>query len=135
MGLFGLFKRKDKENQRKYQLGMKKTRSGLMGKLQNLFSHYNEITEDFFDELTDIFIMADIGVETTLDFIEELKADERQRSKDVSELQPIIVDKMFELYLQQEIVRRLKCPKDGLTVFLFVGVNGSGKLLNRQSGA
>ncbi|HPX20704.1 MAG TPA: signal recognition particle-docking protein FtsY, partial [Bacilli bacterium] len=129
MGLFGLFKRKDKENQRKYQLGMKKTRSGLMGKLQNLFSHYNEITEDFFDELTDIFIMADIGVETTLDFIEELKADERVKDvKDVSELQPIIVDKMFELYLQQEIVRvDLNVQKDGLSVFLFVGVNGSGK--------
>lgn len=129
MGLFGLFKRKDKENQRKYQLGMKKTRSGLMGKLQNLFSHYNEITEDFFDELTDIFIMADIGVETTLDFIEELKADERVKDvKEVSELQPIIVDKMFELYLQQEIVRvDLNVQKDGLSVFLFVGVNGSGK--------
>jgi fused signal recognition particle receptor len=101
----------------------------LMGKLQNLFSHYNEITEDFFDDLTDIFIMADIGVETTLDFIEELKADERVKEvKDVSELQPIIVDKMFELYLQQEIVRvDLNVQKDGLTVFLFVGVNGSGK--------
>jgi len=100
-----------------------------MGKLQNLFSHYNEITEDFFDDLTDIFIMADIGVETTLDFIEELKADERVKEvKDVSELQPIIVDKMFELYLQQEIVRvDLNVQKDGLTVFLFVGVNGSGK--------
>ncbi|HHU23895.1 MAG: signal recognition particle-docking protein FtsY [Bacilli bacterium] len=129
MGFLGLFKRKDKDNQRKYQLGMKKTRSGLMGKLQNLFSHYNEITEDFFDDLTDIFIMADIGVETTLDFIEELKADERVKEvKDVSELQPIIVDKMFELYLQQEIVRvDLNVQKDGLTVFLFVGVNGSGK--------
>jgi fused signal recognition particle receptor len=125
----GLFKLKDKDNQRKYQLGMKKTRSGLMGKLQNLFSHYNEITEDFFDDLTDIFIMADIGVETTLDFIEELKADERVKEvKDVSELQPIIVDKMFELYLQQEIVRvDLNVQKDGLNVFLFVGVNGSGK--------
>jgi fused signal recognition particle receptor len=73
--------------------------------------------------------MADIGVETTLDFIEELKADERVKDvKDVSELQPIIVDKMFELYLQQEIVRvDLNVQKDGLSVFLFVGVNGSGK--------
>ena len=73
--------------------------------------------------------MADIGVETTLDFIEELKEDERVKGiHEVSELQPIIVDKMFELYLKNEIVNaNLTVNKDGLSVYLFVGVNGVGK--------
>ncbi len=73
--------------------------------------------------------MADIGVETTLDFIDALKEDERVEGvNDVKELQQIIVDKMFELYLKNEIVNNnLNINKEGLSVFLFVGVNGVGK--------
>lgn len=130
MGLFDFFKRKKKnEVSKKYNLGMKKTRSGLLGKLKSILSSYNEINEDLFDDLTDAFIMADIGVETTLDFIDALKEDERVEGvNDVKELQQIIVDKMFELYLKNEIVNNnLNINKDGLSVFLFVGVNGVGK--------
>ena len=126
--LFGRKKKKD-ETAKKYQLGMKKTRSGFLGKLKAVLSGYNQITEDLFDDLTDIFIMADIGVETTLNFIEVLKEDERVKEcQTADELQPIIVDKMFDLYLKGEIVNNnLNVQKDGLSVFLFVGVNGVGK--------
>lgn len=130
MGLFDFFKRKKKTDvSKKYNLGMKKTRSGLLGKLKSILSSYNEINEDLFDDLTDAFIMADIGVETTLDFIDALKEDERVEGvNDVKELQQIIVDKMFELYLKNEIVNNnLNINKEGLSVFLFVGVNGVGK--------
>ena len=108
---------------------MKKTRQGLMGKLKAILSGYSEINEDLFDDLTDAFIMADIGVETTLDFIEALKEDERvQGIHSAEELQPIIIDKMFELYLKGDIVNNnFNLKKDGLSVFLFVGVNGVGK--------
>ena len=130
MGFFDLFKKKNKdEKTKKYELGMKKTRQGLMGKLKAILSGYDEISEDLFDDLTDAFIMADIGVETTLDFIEALKEDERVEGiHSAEELQPIIVDKMFELYLKGEIVNNnFNIQKDGLSVFLFVGVNGVGK--------
>ena len=130
MGLFDFLKRKPKnEKTNKYNIGMKKTRKGLLEKLKAVLSGYNEITEELFDDLTDVFIMADIGVETTLDFIEELKEDERvQNITSVKELQAIIVDKMFELYLKNEIVNNnLNVQKEGLSVFLFVGVNGVGK--------
>lgn len=130
MGLFDFLKRKPKnEKTNKYNIGMKKTRKGLLGKLKAVLSGYNEITEELFDDLTDVFIMADIGVETTLDFIEELKNDERvENIETVSELQPIIVDKMFELYLKNEVVNNnLNINPNGLSVFLFVGVNGVGK--------
>ena len=123
----GLFKRaKPKSN--KYNLGMKKTRSGLMGRLFGVFQNYDKITEELFEDLTDVFIMADLGVETTLNFIDELKTDERVRGlKSAAELRPIIIDKMFELYLKQEIVNVNLNIQKGLSVFLFVGVNGTGK--------
>lgn len=130
MGLFDWFKKKPKDDKsKKYNLGMKKTRKGLLGKLKALLSGYNEVTEELFDELTDVFIMADIGVETTLNFIDELKEDERVEGiTSAKELQPIIVDKMFELYLKNEIVNNnLNINPNGLSVFLFVGVNGVGK--------
>ncbi len=135
MGLFDFLKKKKEgtsealNKAKKYNLGLEKTRSGFLSKLKNVLSGYDEITEDLFDDLTDVFIMADIGVETTLDFIEELKDDERVKGiHEVSELQPIIVDKMFELYLKNEIVNaNLNIQKDRLNVLLFVGVNGVGK--------
>ena len=65
MGLFDIFKKKPKDDKnKKYNLGMKKTRQGLMSKLKAILSG-NEINEELFDDLTDAFIMADIGVETT----------------------------------------------------------------------
>ena len=130
MGLFDFFKKRKKDNvSKKYNLGMKKTRTGLLGKLKSILSSHSDINEDLFDDLTDAFIMADIGVETTLDFIDALKEDERVEGiNDVKELQQIIVDKMFELYLKNEIVNNnLNINKEGLSVFLFVGVNGVGK--------
>ena len=135
MGFFSIFKKKKNndskalEKAKKYRLGMEKTRGGLLNKLKGLFSSYDAITDELFDDLTDIFIMADIGVETTLDFIEELKEDERiEGIHSPEELQPIIVDKMFELYLKNEIVdTSLNLKEDGLSVILFVGVNGVGK--------
>ena len=126
--LFGRNKKKD-EKAKKYQLGMKKTRTGFLGKLKAVLSGYSQITEDLFDDLTDVFIMADIGVETTLNFIDALREDPRvEECESAEELQPIIVDKMFDLYLKGEIVNNnLNIQKDGLSVFLFVGVNGVGK--------
>ena len=126
--LFGRKKKKDKQSE-KYNIGMKKTRTGFLNRIKNVLSGYNEITEELFDDLTDVFIMADIGVETTLNFIDNLKEDERvKKCTTTEELQPIIVDKMFDIYLKGEIVNNnLNIKKDGLSVFLFVGVNGAGK--------
>ena len=73
--------------------------------------------------------MADIGVDTVVEFIDELKNDPRVRGlTSAAELQPIIVDKMFDIYLKGEIVNsNLNFNPNGLSVFLFVGVNGTGK--------
>lgn len=126
--LFGR-KKKNDELSKKYNQGMEKTRANLVSKLKKVLSGHSYIDEDLFDDLTDVFIMADIGVETTLNFMDALRSDVRVKNcKTVLELQPIIVDKMFELYLKGEVVNNnLNIQKEGLSVFLFVGVNGVGK--------
>lgn len=130
MGLFDIFKSKEKrEKAKKYRIGMEKTRKGAFSKLTSLFSSHNTITEEFFDELEEIFVMADMGVETVVNFIDELKDDVRTKKiTQAIDLQPIVVDKMFDIYLKGEVVNaNLRFNESGLTVFLFVGVNGVGK--------
>ncbi|NCB12949.1 MAG: signal recognition particle-docking protein FtsY [Erysipelotrichia bacterium] len=130
MGIFNIFKNKEKKKQaEKYRIGMEKTRTGVFSKLKKLFSNSSEITDDLFDELEEIFVMADISVDTVIKFIDELKSDVRVRNiTNAKDLQPIIVDKMFDIYLKGEIVNsNLNYEKNGLSVYLFVGVNGVGK--------
>lgn len=127
MGLFDIFK--SKKINKKYEVGMRKTREGVFANLKDLLSGHGQVNHELFDELEEIFIMADIGVDTVVDFVEELRNDERVKGlSNPEELSPIIVDKMFELYLKGEIVNsNLIENKEGLSVYLFVGVNGVGK--------
>lgn len=130
MGLFSIFKNKEKKKEaEKYRIGMEKARSGAFSRLKKVFSNYNQINDDLFDELEEIFVMADIGVDTVVKFIDELKSDVRVKGlENAKDLQPIIVDKMFDIYLKGEVVNsNLRYSSDGLSVFLFVGVNGVGK--------
>ena len=127
MGFFDLFKRKNKN--KKYKMGLHKTREGALSTLKQLLDKNNKITDELFDELEEIFIMADIGVDTVIDFIDDLRSEvANKKITDPSLLQEIIMDKMFEIYLNGEIVNaNLSLNKNGLSVVLFVGVNGVGK--------
>ena len=129
MGFFDLFKKKDKNKSKKYKLGLHKTREGALSTLKEILEESDRIDDDLFDRLEEIFIMADIGVDTVIDFIDQLKDEVyHKKIKDPLELQEIILDKMFEIYLNGEVVNaNLKLNKNGLTVVLFVGVNGVGK--------
>lgn len=128
MGFFGLFK-KNKEKKQKYKMGLHKTREGALGSLKEILNSSTKIDDDLFDKLEEIFISADIGVDTVIDFIDQLK-DEVYHKKitDATLLQEIIIDKMFEIYLKGEVVNANLDIKDNeLNVILFVGVNGVGK--------
>ena len=129
MGFFDLFRKKDKTKSKKYKLGLHKTREGALSSLKEILEESDRIDDDLFDRLEEIFIMADIGVDTVVDFIDELKDDcYHKKITDPLELQEIILDKMFEIYLNGEVVNaNLKLNKNGLSVILFVGVNGVGK--------
>ena len=130
MGFFDIFRRKkDKKKKEKYKLGLHKTREGALSSLGEILSKSDKIDDELFDSLEEIFIMADIGVDTVVDFIDQLK-DEcyHKKIQDPALLKEIIIDKMFEIYLNGEIVNaNLNLKKEGLSVILFVGVNGAGK--------
>ena len=129
MGIFDIFKRKDKKKKEKYKMGLHKTREGALSTLKEILEKSSDINDDLFDKLEEIFIMADIGVDTVLDFIDGLKEEVKTRGiKNPLDLQEIIMDKMFEIYLNGEVVNaNLKLNKNGLSVIIFVGVNGVGK--------
>jgi len=127
MGLFKkLFGKKTKND--KYALGLHKTKENL-GDLKEILNQSKVIDDELFDALEDIFIQADIGVDTVIHFIESLR-DEVYHKKisNPNDLAEIIVDKMFELYLKGEFLNtELKYDENEVNVYLFVGVNGVGK--------
>ncbi|MDD3865694.1 MAG: signal recognition particle-docking protein FtsY [Candidatus Izemoplasmatales bacterium] len=131
MGLFAnLFAGKDrKAKAEKYKIGMEKTRKGSLSSLKNVLINANKIDDSLYDKLEEIFVMADIGVDTTVVFISELKKEVKNRHiENPKELENIIVDKLFDIYLKGQIVNtNIKYNPLGLTVILFVGVNGTGK--------
>ena len=135
MGLFDKFKNvfsKNKEEQKdiiSYEEGLKKTRNEFTSKLSLLNRKYKKVSPEYFDELEEILIMADIGVNTVMDFVDRLKKRvKKENIIDSNDLLEIIVDEMFIIYVNNDvIVNKINYSNDGPTVILFVGVNGVGK--------
>ncbi len=119
----------EKKNVKIYEKGLSKTRDNFVSKLINLTNKYNKITEDYFDELEEILIMADIGVNTVMDFMDRLrKRVKNEKIEDVNYLKEVIVDELFIIYVNDEIiVNKINFSENRPTVILFVGVNGVGK--------
>ncbi len=138
MGLFNkiknVFKKEEKEEIKNndiklYDEGLKKTRDNFVNKLITLNNKTKKITDEYFEELEDILIMADIGVNTVLSFIERLKKRVKTENiTDLNYLQEVIVDELFIIYVDNSILtNKINFNPDGPTVILFVGVNGVGK--------
>lgn len=133
MGIFSrLFKKNDKETTEElvaYDKGLEKTRKEFTSKLNLLTMKHNRIDEEYFEELEEILISADIGVNTVMDFIDKLKKRvKKEYIRSAEELKEIIVDEMFVIYVEGDIiVNKINYASDGPTVLLFVGVNGVGK--------
>lgn len=133
MGLFDKFKnvfnKKDKVDVESYEKGLEKTRNEFVSKLNILNSKYKKVSQEYFDELEEILIMADIGVNTVMDFVDRLKKRvKKENIVDSKDLLEIIVDEMFIIYVNNDvIVNKINYSSDGPTVILFVGVNGVGK--------
>lgn len=115
----------------KFKSGLEKSRNNLTEGLNDLFARYRKVDEDFFEELEEILIMADVGVNTVMELVEELKFEvKRKNIQDPKEVQEVISEKLVELYKGNDMEDEsfeLKTNPDGLTVVLFVGVNGVGK--------
>lgn len=113
----------------KFKSGLTKTRDQFTGKVNDLVARYRKVDEDFFEELEEILIQADAGFETVMDLVDELKTEVKKRNiKNPEELQPVISEKLVEIYeAGEDGTSKLNLKEDGLSVILFVGVNGVGK--------
>ena len=137
MGLFDKFKNiftsntnnSEKEELEVYDKGLEKSRKYFKNKISLLNSKYKKVSNEYFEELEEILIMADIGVSTVMDFIDKLKNRVKHENiVDTEDLKEIIVDEMFIIYVNNEIVvNKINYADNGPTVILFVGVNGVGK--------
>ncbi len=122
-------KKKVQEEVKVYEKGLTKSREGFVSKLANLTNKYHKITEDYFDELEEILIMADIGVDTVISFMDRLRKRVKHENIESTEyLKEIIVDELFIIYVNDSvIVNKINFSEKKPTVILFVGVNGVGK--------
>ncbi|KIL73541.1 signal recognition particle-docking protein FtsY [Bacillus badius] len=113
----------------KFKTGLTKTRDNFSSKVNDLVARYRKIDEDFFEELEEILIGADVGFDTVMDLIEQLKHEvKRRNTKDPAEVRDIITEKLVAIYQNgEETPNELNIQEEGLTVILFVGVNGVGK--------
>lgn len=111
----------------KFKEGLAKTRDVFVERVEDLFTRRKKIDEDFYEELEEILIGADVGVNTVLKLIDDLRSEVRKRKiESPSELQPILSEMLIALLKGNEQAE-LKLADSGLTVILFVGVNGVGK--------
>jgi fused signal recognition particle receptor len=113
----------------KFKEGLSKTRNSFSGKVNDLVARYRKVDEDFFEELEEILIQADVGFETVMQLIDELKMEVKRRNiQDPQEVQDVISEKLVDIYnAGEEQSTKLNIQEDSLTVILFVGVNGVGK--------
>lgn len=133
MGLFNKIKEtfigKSTKQNEKYVAGLDKSSSSFSEKINSLAARYREINDDYFDELENILIMSDVGVNMVMTIVDEIKKEVRlENIKDPRKINDIIVDKMFVIYANDSIMTtKINYAKEGLTVILMVGVNGAGK--------
>ena len=137
MGLFSKIKeafsgnknKEQKEEIKNYDKGLEKSRKEFVSQLANLSKKYKFINDDYFEELENILIMADIGVNTVMAFVDRLRDRvKKEKITDGNVLKEIIVDELFVMYVGNNIIdSKIHFNEDGPTIVLFVGVNGVGK--------
>ena len=132
MGLFDkikkVFSTTKKDDIVEYDSGLKKSRNEFVSKLSNLSKKYKFVNEDYFEELENILIMADIGVNTVMSFVDKLR--QRVKNENISDtemLKEIIVDELLIMYVGNNVVSSKINFNNKPTIILFVGVNGVGK--------
>ena len=114
--------------QEKYDRSLKKTRTGFGARLNAFFANFRSVDEEFFEELEELLIMSDVGVQVASNLTEELRYEAKlENAKKPDALRRVIIEKLVELYEKDGNYDERIHFQDGLTVMLFVGVNGVGK--------
>ncbi|HGK2409208.1 TPA: signal recognition particle-docking protein FtsY [Streptococcus pneumoniae] len=114
--------------QEKYDRSLKKTRTGFGARLNAFFTNFRSVDEEFFEELEELLIMSDVGVQVASNLTEELRYEAKlENAKKPDALRRVIIEKLVELYEKDGSYDESIHFQDNLTVMLFVGVNGVGK--------
>lgn len=114
--------------QEKYDRSLKKTRTGFGARLNAFFANFRSVDEEFFEELEELLIMSDVGVQVASNLTEELRYEAKlENAKKPDALRRVIIEKLVELYEKDGNYNENIHFQEGLTVMLFVGVNGVGK--------
>ncbi|HEU7199577.1 TPA: signal recognition particle-docking protein FtsY [Streptococcus pneumoniae] len=114
--------------QEKYDRSLKKTRTGFGARLNAFFANFRSVDEEFFEELEELLIMSDVGVQVASNLTEELRYEAKlENAKKPDALRRVIIEKLVELYEKDGSYDESIHFQDNLTVMLFVGVNGVGK--------
>ena len=114
--------------QEKYDRSLKKTRTGFGARLNAFFANFRSVDEEFFEELEELLIMSDVGVQVASNLTEELRYEAKlENAKKPDALRRVIIEKLVELYEKDGSYDESIHFQEGLTVMLFVGVNGVGK--------
>ncbi|GIN37561.1 signal recognition particle-docking protein FtsY [Heyndrickxia oleronia] len=113
----------------KFKQGLTKTRDNFTNKVNDLVARYRKVDEDFFEELEEILIQADVGFNTVMELVEDLKMEVKKKNiQNPAEVQSVISEKLVEIYQgNEDAPNSINIQEDQLTVILFVGVNGVGK--------
>ncbi len=109
----------------KLKSGLSKTRNSLASGLDNIFSGFSEIDDDFYEELEEQLIMADIGMENSMRIIEELQEKVKaEKIKEAAACRELLKDTIKE---QMKVHENAYDFENKKSVVLFIGVNGVGK--------
>ncbi len=112
----------------KYSRSLKKTRTGFGAKLNEFFANFRSVDEDFFEELEELLILSDVGVRVASTLTEDLRYEAKlQNAKSSTDLRRVIMEKLVDIYEKDGLFNEAINMQNGLTVMLFVGVNGVGK--------
>lgn len=110
-----------------FKEGLSKTRTAFVEKVEELITRRKKIDEQFYEELEEILIGADVGVNTVMQLIDDLRVEVKKRKiEDAADLQPVLSEKLIQL-MKGDDHSGLRMAPSGITVILFVGVNGVGK--------
>lgn len=119
---------KTETEQEKYNRTLKKTRTGFAARLNEFFANFRRVDEEFFEELEEMLILSDVGVNVATQLTEDLRYEARlENVKKTEDLQRLIIEKLVDIYEKDDVYKEQINFRDGLTVMLFVGVNGVGK--------
>ena len=119
---------KTETEQEKYNRTLKKTRTGFAARLNEFFANFRRVDEEFFEELEEMLILSDVGVNVATQLTVDLRYAARlENVKKTEDLQRLIIEKLVDIYEKDDVYKEQINFQDGLTVMLFVGVNGVGK--------